>query len=379
MNKQNLIVIAVLRQFINSATKDMPIVGYRVLELGSGKILDLRVDNPNAISFCMENASKFLNVVPMASTPLSLKFTNGVVTRYPSIDSSTGNLIGQNPIVITQEHKDGYQVSDAFGTTFDWDYNTAVHYAKMQGIANGKIVTKNNKEIISSISGYYPESGKSVKPAEAKEEVKQIFPDTFYKNLEPNFGGKLSVDIIKYIFEVRKLANEQFVSMLVVMKDDPLANQIPAYMGLTLLSDEYDTNKGVYGGTESSFFKDTKLYHVVSKVVEYEAIDLLCSFKKHTGVGFAELFGTKTLIAPRRVKAKQPQYLLTEHVVANKIANYAMQTGKTVFNVSINSDASRVVFMGNTFEEPDFIISGIYLQGLTLTNGAGKTRFIKAN
>lgn len=380
MKTKDLIVIAVLRQARPVATTDMPVVGYRVFSISTKKILDLRTDNPNAINFCMEHSDEFLNVVPVIGSPLSFKFLNGAIHRYPSIECSTNELIGQNPIVITMEHTDGYQVVDAFGSVFDWDYNTAVHYAKMQNIANGKIVPKDNKLIISSIAGSYPESGRSVSAGAGKADAtapKQMFPDSFYKNLEPIYGGKLSVDIVKYIFEVRKLANEQFINMFVALKEDPLAPQVPAYMGLTLLSDEYDVNKGIYGKTDSTFFKDSKLYHVVSRVVEWEAIDLLCSFTKTTGARFTDLFTIKTVVAPRRVKPKNPQYLLTVHTVANKIANYAIATGKDIFRVSINADASRVVFKGNTFEEPDYVVSGIYLDGFTMTNGTGKTKVIK--
>ena len=81
--------------------------------------------------------------------------TNGSIDRLPCVDKHM-KLVGKSPLVILNTIDDlGYTVSDYKGTVINLQTSNAIAYAKQNGISNGKIVTKDNKEFISSINGTY--------------------------------------------------------------------------------------------------------------------------------------------------------------------------------------------------------------------------------
>lgn len=81
--------------------------------------------------------------------------TNGSIDRLASV-STTGNIIGKAPLVIVNRIGDvGYTVVDYKGVLKKAREEDVVTYAKQFGIANGKVIVKDNLRFISSITGEY--------------------------------------------------------------------------------------------------------------------------------------------------------------------------------------------------------------------------------
>lgn len=374
---KNLMVIAVIGQ-VTQVGKKPATVGYRIYDTSSNNYRDFSIHDKGGVQYCMANANNFLNVTPMAGATMSFKFINGQESRYPVIDVSTGTLIGGvNPLVIVKEYNDGYRIVDAFGRTFDWTNDTTLQYAQMQGIANGKQMTRNGKIIISSISGSYPHEDINITPKEEKvaKGVKgkpvqtRKFPKTFYQSLEPGFGGPASVAIVEYLFEERGLANDKLLALLKALNGKKEAKQVPAMMGLMTMADDTRSKKGT---------TDKQLVKLLHVVVEPEAIKFIYEISQKYGLYFDELWLTKVYAPPRYTKPTSSNIRITLNHVGNKLANYIMMTGKTMYGTSINEDASLVVYNGKTIEYESYMISGVFSDHITLSNGIGKTKKISS-
>lgn len=82
--------------------------------------------------------------------------TNGAIDRYPIIDTK-GRLVENNSIIVLGMNGDTFLCSDYNGTVLKMKEQEAISFASKKGnnIANGKIVTRGNKQIISAINGTY--------------------------------------------------------------------------------------------------------------------------------------------------------------------------------------------------------------------------------
>lgn len=340
--------------------------------------MDFPVVDKAGINFAVANANKFLNVEPECKANLSFKFTNGQESRYPMIDCATGNLIGKNPLVIVKEFLDGYRIVDAFGHTFDWTDDVTLKYAAIQGIANGKQVVLNGKPHISSISGQYPKENISIVPKAVKGDIKgkpakvSVYPDTFYKSLEPMFGGVDSVNILRHLFENRGQGTKETIQVIAVLKDKPDVlpiNQLPALLGIRQLCDDWKV--------DNYQTSDKKLQKLVEVVTEPKALKLIYDVSKDYGIDFLDLWGTK-IITPLPAKAKlYKNIIITEAFTAAKLANYTMKKGKVIYQVSVNSDGSELVYGGKQVKKDGFMLSGIKQDCLTITDVLGKTQTVR--
>lgn len=131
------------------------IVGYRVLDLKtfSGTTLNedgLKQYGIDRIYGLGINKSKGGN---------KLIGTNGAIERYPIIDNNSGRLVQNNAVIVIGVSKGNkFVCSDYNGTIVQFTEKEVIDFASRPGnnIANGKIVTKDNKRFISAISGTYP-------------------------------------------------------------------------------------------------------------------------------------------------------------------------------------------------------------------------------
>jgi hypothetical protein len=187
--------------------------------------------------------------------------------------------------------------------------------------------------------------------------------------LEPGFGGKHSVDILRHLFENRGLAKDKFLNVLKALKDSPEAPQVPAMIGLMVQSDDMEAAK--------NNITDRELLKLLSVVVENEGLKLIASMAKDYKVYFGELWGTP-IITPVKQTKPSANIRITEAYVAAKIANYAMKTGKTIKDCSVNEDASQVIYFGKEIKNDTYVISGIYDGYITMTNAVNKTVKVKA-
>lgn len=101
--------------------------------------------------------------------------TNGSIDRYPRIDAS-GNLMNKPSMVIFNQIGDvGYTVCDYAGRIKMMSTADAVEYARKFDIANGKLVSRDNIDFISSITGKYDvkEVPRVKETSKAKVQVKK--------------------------------------------------------------------------------------------------------------------------------------------------------------------------------------------------------------
>lgn len=81
--------------------------------------------------------------------------TNGVLDRYTKI-SGDNQSVSEPRMVILFRTDGGFIVTDGFGNVTSVSEKGALELNKKAPVANGKVVTKDGKEFISSIVGEYP-------------------------------------------------------------------------------------------------------------------------------------------------------------------------------------------------------------------------------
>lgn len=110
------------------------------------------------------------------------------LSRYANIDTH-GNLIGKSPLVVIGQLKSegslvGYLVSDYNGKVAKASIADTLQYSNNNGIANGKVVTRDGKEYISAIVDSY----ETIElPKKTKEEFK-IWTIEEFKNYMDSHG-----------------------------------------------------------------------------------------------------------------------------------------------------------------------------------------------
>lgn len=142
----NLFMIAVIKNGSN-------IVGYRLLDSDEKPAKTMNVPVDNVIQVIKSGAATVNNIEVQGN---SIVGTNGSIERYATVDMSGKLLSKISPLVIINQLGEvGYTVSDYAGRVKKARNTDVVSYAKKQGIANGKVVMKDNIEFISSIAGTY--------------------------------------------------------------------------------------------------------------------------------------------------------------------------------------------------------------------------------
>ena len=82
--------------------------------------------------------------------------TNGIIERYPKLNRQGMLITSNSPLtIVNQLGNAGYTVVDHMGTVKKVRVADVVKYAKQHGISNGKVVSRDNIEFISSITGNY--------------------------------------------------------------------------------------------------------------------------------------------------------------------------------------------------------------------------------
>lgn len=137
----NYIAIAVLRS-------KAWIMGYRLLNKKTKCIEELRVDD------LIIRMMGGMTIENLGLSEHKIVGTNGAVSRLAQVDMD--GIKGKSPLIVVNQLGDkGYTVSDYKGYIIKMSTENALKYAKENGIANGKIVTKDGKSFISAINGTY--------------------------------------------------------------------------------------------------------------------------------------------------------------------------------------------------------------------------------
>ena len=149
-----------------------------------------------------------LKAEPNSITNLGIKGdkvvgTNGVLDRYTKI-SSDNQCMSEPRMVILFRTDSGFIVTDGFGNVTSVSDKAALELNKKAPVANGKVVTKDGKEFISSIVGEYPFMEKKKTDVKQSEILYISSSDTIAQMVEkvekhianPNFRiiGKLGYE-----------------------------------------------------------------------------------------------------------------------------------------------------------------------------------------
>ena len=139
-------VVAVVKNDADEA------VAYRVLDIE--KRACKAVSKEAVLRASMQNPKAFMNV---AAEGKEVVGTNGSLSRY-AVVSLKNELVSKSApvVVLARLGNEGFVLSDYAGNMTKIKSDEAVGYATKFGIANGKIVERDGKKLISAISGEYP-------------------------------------------------------------------------------------------------------------------------------------------------------------------------------------------------------------------------------
>lgn len=139
-------VVAVVKNEADEA------VAYRVLDIE--KRACKAVSKEAVLRASMQNPKAFMNV---AAEGKELVGTNGSLSRY-AVASMKNELVSKSApvVVLARLGNEGFVLSDYAGNMTKIKSDEAVGYATKFGIANGKIVERDGKKLISAINGEYP-------------------------------------------------------------------------------------------------------------------------------------------------------------------------------------------------------------------------------
>jgi hypothetical protein len=233
------------------------LAGYRLLDIDdNNKVRDLplasivkTLSNPKTANI-IENAQLVNGVVTG---------TNGTLSRYASINTQ-GRLVGASPLVVINQIENlGYTVSDFKGCVTKMSNDKVVEYAKGNGIANGKVVVKDNIEYISSINGAYEQV--ELKQEKPKENVKmksitRITNDKGTSGVATNVKSEVDLelaykDVFSALTKAQRLAITQYYTWYTVNIYESMAHSVRLNIApgkAERLTQLRGTTSWVYGG-----------------------------------------------------------------------------------------------------------------------------------
>ena len=142
-------------------------IGFRLLDIDSKQTKDVPVESVKQV--ILSGKATIENLKLEKGTVIG---SNGSIDRLPKLIN--GQLVGKSPLIILSQLGDtGYKISDFKGTISNIRTGEVIHYAKQNGISNGKIITKNGRQFISAISGNFI-AEEIISKTKEKETVKTL-------------------------------------------------------------------------------------------------------------------------------------------------------------------------------------------------------------
>lgn len=139
---------------LSGRAKKHTILGYRLLDIASGKTLDTDI---KSLKHAIKTNS--VNIENIGLDNGYLCGTNGSIDRYSILDYPDMTISDGTAgalVVLYQVEDYGYLVSNPIGMIREATKQDVIAYASSNGIANGKLVNTDGKTILSAISGSYP-------------------------------------------------------------------------------------------------------------------------------------------------------------------------------------------------------------------------------
>jgi len=240
-------VVAVVKNDADEA------VAYRVLDIE--KRACKAVSKEAVLRASMQNPKAFMNV---AAEGKELVGTNGSLSRY-AVVSMKNELVSKSApvVVLARLGNEGFVLSDYAGNMTKIKSDEAVGYATKFGIANGKIVERDGKKLISAINGEYPLIEKKKVETAAKAKFIAVNDDDSVATLVRKVNDYIAHPDEKLIGKLGDEKSDLLFAKLIVDLGIPAAANEPA-KALPLLK-EFSTK--YFEPLKMICSKDKIIYH----------------------------------------------------------------------------------------------------------------------
>lgn len=240
-------VVAVVKNEADEA------VAYRVLDIE--KRACKAVSKEAVLRASMQNPKAFMNV---ATEGKELVGTNGSLSRY-AVVSMKNELVSKSApvVVLARLGNEGFVLSDYAGNMTKIKSDEAVGYATKFGIANGKIVERDGKKLISAINGEYPLIEKKKVETAAKAKFIAVNDDDSVATLVQKVKDYIAHPDEKLIGKLGDEKSDKLFTKLIVDLGIPAAANEPA-KALPLLK-EFSTK--YFEPLKMICSKDKIIYH----------------------------------------------------------------------------------------------------------------------
>lgn len=240
-------VVAVVKNEADEA------VAYRVLDIE--KRACKAVSKEAVLRASMQNPKAFMNV---AAEDKELVGTNGSLSRY-AVVSMKNELVSKSApvVVLARLGNEGFVLSDYAGNMTKIKSDEAVGYATKFGIANGKIVERDGKKLISAINGEYPLIEKKKVETAAKAKFIAVNDDDSVATLVRKVNDYIAHPDEKLIGKLGDEKSDLLFAKLIVDLGIPAAANEPA-KALPLLK-EFSTK--YFEPLKMICSKDKIIYH----------------------------------------------------------------------------------------------------------------------
>lgn len=240
-------VVAVVKNAADEA------VAYRVLDIE--KRACKAVFKEAVLRASLQNPKAFMNV---AAEDKELVGTNGSLSRY-AVVSMKNELVSKSApvVVLARLGNEGFVLSDYAGNMTKIKSDEAVGYATKFGIANGKIVERDGKKLISAINGEYPLIEKKEVETAAKARFIAVNDDDSVATLVQKVKDYIAHPDEKLIGKLGDEKSDKLFTKLIVDLGIPAAANEPA-KALPLLK-EFSTK--YFEPLKMICSKDKIIYH----------------------------------------------------------------------------------------------------------------------
>ena len=240
-------VVAVVKNEADEA------VAYRVLDIE--KRACKAVSKEAVLRASLQNPKAFMNV---AAEGKELVGTNGSLSRY-AVVSVKNELVSKSApvVVLARLGNEGFVLSDYAGNMTKIKSDEAVGYATKFGIANGKIVERDGKKLISAINGEYPLIEKKKVETAAKAKFIAVNDDDSVATLVRKVNDYIAHPDEKLIGKLGDEKSDLLFAKLIVDLGIPAAANEPA-RALPLLK-EFSTK--YFEPLKMICSKDKIIYH----------------------------------------------------------------------------------------------------------------------
>nr|DAS80337.1 MAG TPA: hypothetical protein [Caudoviricetes sp.] len=240
-------VVAVVKNEADEA------VAYRILDIE--KRACKAVSKEAVLRASMQNPKAFMNVTAEGK---ELVGTNGSLSRY-AVVSMKNELVSKSApvVVLARLGNEGFVLSDYAGNMTKIKSDEAVGYATKFGIANGKIVERDGKKLISAISGEYPLIEKKKVETAAKAKFIAVNDDDSVATLVQKVKDYIAHPDEKLIGKLGDEKSDKLFTKLIVDLGIPAAANEPA-KALPLLK-EFSTK--YFEPLKMICSKDKIIYH----------------------------------------------------------------------------------------------------------------------